>query len=169
MRKNLKTVSMAILFGTLLGVVSCGDPSSSEPSSSQQPSSEQPSSEVLVPGRNLDESAWQVPNAGWNDAEVTINFYSTMGKELVESITPFIEDFEKMYPSIKVEHTQPGGYDQVRDQIKTELSTGQGPDLAYCYPDHVALYNKTKTVVTLDNLITDPQIGLKQEQEEVQE
>lgn len=164
MRKILKTVSMALLVGTLLGLASCGNTNSSETPSSSEPST--PSSDSTVVGRNLNESAWQVPEAGWSGKEVTINFYSTMGKDLIDSITPFIEEFQELYPSITVNHTQPGGYDQVRDQIKTELSTGQGPDLAYCYPDHVALYNKTKTVVTLDNLITDPEIGLTQEQEE---
>lgn len=160
MKKIVKTVSMALLVGTLLGLASCGNTSSSEiPSSSE-------SSDSTVAGRNLNESAWQVPADGWKDKEVTITFYSTMGKELVESITPYIEEFQELYPTITVDHQQPGGYDQVRDQIKTELSTGQGPDLAYCYPDHVALYNKTKTVVTLDNLITDPELGLTQEQED---
>lgn len=161
MRKILKTVSMALLVGTLLGLASCGNTSSSE-----TPVSSQPSSDTTLAGRNLNASAWQVPNAGWTDKEVTINFYSTMGTNLVDTIAPYIEEFQEKYPTITVNHTQPGGYDQVRDQIKTELSTGQGPDLAYCYPDHVALYNKTKTVVTLDNLITDPELGLTQEQEE---
>ena len=93
--------------------------------------------------------------------EVTINFYSTMGSALVKNYDIFIEDFYELYPNIKVNHTQPGGYDDVRDQIKTELSVGQGPDVAYCYPDHVALYNKTKKVVRLDNLIADETYGIE--------
>ena len=32
---------------------------------------------------------------------------------------------------------------KVRDQIKTELASAGGPDIAVCYPDHVALFNKT--------------------------
>ena len=34
-----------------------------------------------------------------------------------------------------------------------ELTTGKGPSLAYCYPDHVAMYNLANAVVTLDSLI----------------
>ena len=119
----------------------------------------------IVPGRNLNESAWQVPQKGWSGEEVTITFYSTMGK-LIDTIDPFIEKFEELYPSIAVNHIQVSSYDGLYDQIKTELPLGQGPDLAYCYADHVALYNKTKKVVTLDNLMSDPEIGLTLEQEE---
>ena len=179
MKNLLKTVSMAVLLGTVISLTACNKPSSSEPerpassenkpvSSENKPSSSEnkPVSSEEESDRNVYPEAWQIPAKGWEDAEVTINFYSTMGQNLVDSIQPYIEEFESLYPTIKVNHTQPGGYDQVRDQIKTELSTGQGPDLAYCYPDHVALYNKTKTVVTLDNLILDEELGLSQEQEE---
>jgi len=46
-----------------------------------------------------------------------------------------------------------GSYDDVRDNIAVELTVGNQPDIAYCYPDHVALYNISKKVVSLDNLI----------------
>ena len=100
------------------------------------------------------------------DAEtpVTINFYSTMGKNLVEAITPFIEEFQKQYPNITINHTQPGNYDTVRDTIKTELTVGAQPHLAYCYPDHVAMYNRSGKVVTLDQFINHPEFGLTAEQ-----
>ncbi|MBE6142624.1 MAG: extracellular solute-binding protein [Erysipelotrichaceae bacterium] len=120
----------------------------------------------IVPGRNLNESAWQVPQKGWSGEEVTINFYSTMGTKLKAVFDTYLEDFNAEYPNIKVHNTNVGGYDDVRDRIKTELPIGQGPDLAYCYADHVALYNKTKKVVTLDNLMSDPEIGLTDEQYE---
>ena len=58
-----------------------------------------------------------------------------------------------MEQNIHIEHSQVGGYDDVRDQIKTELTVGNQPNIAYCYPDHVALYNIAKAVVTLDDLI----------------
>ena len=98
------------------------------------------------------------------ETPVTINFYSTMGKNLVEAITPFIEEFQKQYPNITINHTQPGNYDTVRDTIKTELTVGAQPHLAYCYPDHVAMYNRSGKVVTLDQFINHPEFGLTAEQ-----
>lgn len=111
-----------------------------------------------VPGWNIGDAKFDT------ETPVTIRFYSTMGKALVETITPFIEEFQKMYPNITVEHTQPGGYDEVRDTIKTELTVGEQPNIAYCYPDHVAMYNRSGKVITLDQLIDHAEYGLSDEQ-----
>ena len=58
-----------------------------------------------------------------------------------------------MFPNITIEHDPMGDYDSLREQIKTELTAGNSPSLAYCYPDHVALYQKAKKVLTLDDYI----------------
>ncbi len=106
--------------------------------------------------KNTYEAAWQIPEGGFDETkDVTITFYSTQGTALKATFDTYIEKFEEKYPNIHVEHKAIGGYDDVKNQITTELSSRGGPDIAYCYPDHVALYNKTKSVVTLDNLIYD--------------
>ena len=89
----------------------------------------------------------------YNGEPVTISFYHTMGTNLKPILESAIERFNEMYPNITVNHTSVGGYDDVRDQIKTEISVGAQPNLAYCYPDHVALYNQAKAVRTLDDFI----------------
>ena len=94
-----------------------------------------------------------IPEGGYDGSEVTITFYHTMGANLREVLDAFIVEFNKLYPNITVVHEQVGGYPDVRDQIKTELTVGNQPNIAYCYPDHVALYNVAKAVVTLDGLI----------------
>ena len=96
---------------------------------------------------------FEIPEGGYDGSAVTINFYHTMGEPLRAVLDAFIVEFNKLYPNIKVEHEQVGGYPDVRDQIKTELTVGNQPNIAYCYPDHVALYNVAKAVVTLDDLI----------------
>ncbi|MBQ8287686.1 MAG: extracellular solute-binding protein [Clostridia bacterium] len=95
-----------------------------------------------------------VPEEGFDtEKEVTITFYHTMGANLREVLDEYIVEFNKLYPNITVEHKQVGSYDDVRDQIKTEITVGNQPNIAYCYPDHVALYNLAKAVVPLDSLI----------------
>ena len=94
-----------------------------------------------------------IPEGGYDGSAVTINFYHTMGEPLRAVLDAFIAEFNKLYPNITVVHEQVGGYEDVRDQIKTELTVGNQPNIAYCYPDHVALYNVAKAVVTLDDLI----------------
>ena len=94
-----------------------------------------------------------IPEGGYDGSAVTINFYHTMGEPLRAVLDAFIVKFNEIYPNITVVHEQVGGYEDVRDQIKTELTVGNQPNIAYCYPDHVALYNVAKAVVTLDDLI----------------
>ncbi len=96
---------------------------------------------------------FEIPEGGYDGSEVTIVFYHTMGSNLSDVLNIYIEEFNKLYPNIHIQHEQVGGYDDVRDQIKTELTVGNQPNIAYCYPDHVALYNIAKAVVTLDDLI----------------
>ena len=98
-------------------------------------------------------SNFTVPEGGYDGSEVTIKFYHTMGANLQAVLNLYIEEFNKLYPNIHVESTAVGGYDDVRDQISTEITVGNQPNIAYCYPDHVALYNLAKAVTTLDNLI----------------
>ena len=94
-----------------------------------------------------------VPENGYDGSDVTITFYHTMGADLRKVLEDAIVDFNEIYPNITIEHEQTGSYDDVRDTIKTEISVGAQPNIAYCYPDHVALYNLAKAVVKLDDLI----------------
>ena len=97
---------------------------------------------------------FEVPEGGYDGSEVTITFYHTMGSNLTDVLENYIAEFNKLYPNIHIVHTKIGGYDDVRDQISTEITTGAQPNIAYCYPDHVALYNLAGSVITLDNLIS---------------
>ena len=109
------------------------------------------------------------------DETVKIVFYHTMGESLRVVLDKYIAEFNELYPNIIIEHKQIGGYDDVRDQIQTEITVGDQPNIAYCYPDHVALYNMANAVQSLDELInlseiitradgTTETVGLTQEQ-----
>ncbi len=96
---------------------------------------------------------FEVPEGGYDGSEVTITFYHTMGSNLSDVLELYIAEFNKLYPNIHIDHQQAGGYDDVRSKIATEITTKSQPNIAYCYPDHVALYNLSGAVATLDNLI----------------
>ncbi len=96
---------------------------------------------------------YEIPENGYDGSAVTITFYHSMGQDSRKILDDYIEDFNKLYPNITVEHSSFGDYDGVRDQIKIELTAGNQPNIAYCYPDHVALYNTTMATVPLDNFI----------------
>ena len=110
-----------------------------------------------------------------DDGKLHITFYHTMGANLTEVLDRYVAIFQQRYPNVVIDHKQVGGYDDVRDQIKTDILTGEQPNIAYCYPDHVALYNKANVVMTLDDMIastdtvtyadgTTEQVGLTQAQ-----
>ena len=94
-----------------------------------------------------------VPEGGYDGSAVEIVFYNTMGANLAAVLETYIAEFNKLYPNITVVSQNVGNYDDCRDQISTEITVGNQPNIAYCYPDHVALYNLAKAVTTLDNLI----------------
>ena len=104
------------------------------------------------PGAPVKET-YDVPENGYDGSAVTITFYHNMGAKLQGVLNTYIAEFNKLYPNITIEHSSMGDYDGVRDQIKTALTAGNQPNIAYCYPDHVALYNIAKAVVPLDNFI----------------
>ena len=96
---------------------------------------------------------FDVPEAGYDGSAVEITFYHTMGQNLRDVLDAYIVEFNKLYPNITIVSEQVGGYDDVREQISTEIPAGNQPNIAYCYPDHVALYNLAGAVTNLDNLI----------------
>ena len=122
-------------------------------------------------------TTFSVPEEGYTGEDVTITFYHAMGPNLSTVLEQHIVKFNQLYPNIHVEHFSVGDYDDVREQINQEITAGNQPNIAYCYPDHVALYNLANVVVTLDDLIesdivvkradgTKELLGLTDEQKE---
>lgn len=130
MKKNILAVlSIATIMSASMGLTSCG---------------------------NKSNAVFEIPEGGFDfETPVEIKFYSSQGEALKKVTDAAIAEFQNLYPNITVDHQKIGDYDDVRDQTTTELSVNAGPDMVYCYPDHIALYNKKKAVVTLDNLIND--------------
>ena len=106
------------------------------------------------------------------NTSVEITFTHTMGAKLQDVLNAYIEEFNKIYPNITITHQSAGGWSDINGQINTEIAGGNQPNIAYCYPDHVAMYNIAKAVVKLDSLIesdaavtgTDEIIGLTEAQ-----
>ena len=104
---------------------------------------------------------YQVPAGGYDGSEVTIKFAHTMGAKLQEVLNYHIGEFNKLYPNIHIEHSSYGGWGDISGQINTEMAADNQPNIAYCYPDHVATYNMAKAVVTLDGLIASTEPAVK--------
>ena len=141
-----KIIALLLLVAMAFSMVACGG--------NKTPSGNEGGNEGGNNGGSTPEKVrWEVPANGYDGSEVTITFSHTMGQNLAKVLRKYIEKFNVLYPNITVEESQIGGYDEVRDQTNKQLTAGNQPNIAYCYPDHVALYNVTKKVIPLDNLI----------------
>ena len=124
---------------------------------------------------NVVKGNFAVPAVGYDGSEVTIKFAHTMGAKLREVLDYHIGEFNALYPNIHIEHSSYGGWGDIAGLINTEIIGDNQPNIAYCYPDHVAQYNMAWATVTLDELIaseiqvahadgTTEQLGLTQAQ-----
>ncbi|WP_286209532.1 ABC transporter substrate-binding protein [Dubosiella newyorkensis] len=72
-----------------------------------------------------------------------------------------IEDFEKLYPNIKVHMKLYTDYGKIYNDVITNIGTDTTPNVAITYPDHIAAYLEGQnTVVSLDELMVDEEYGL---------
>lgn len=88
-----------------------------------------------------------------SNGKVQVSFYHTMGANLRAVLDKYVTEFNNLYPNIEIKNEQIGSYDDVRDNVTTELQSGKQPAIAYCYPDHVASYLRSKKVIDLNTYI----------------
>ena len=147
-----KTNSNKTLLGLLaaLALCSCGGGTSDPASSSTQPDGSEASSsqEAFDP-----------------DTPVTIKFWHTMGKQNEDILTGMIREFNKVYPNITVEESSASGsYDDLCSLVLSNVSTGNLPTMAFCYPDHVAEYIDRNAVVNMETYVDHELYGFTEEE-----
>lgn len=71
-----------------------------------------------------------------------------------------IKEFNKTYPNIEVETTFKGNYAAIQQAVNTGLNGGVVPNIATCYGDHVAGYNKVGATLDMTPYLTDEKMGL---------
>ena len=144
MKKRILAVVLAALM--LLGLLAaCGNTNPTDPANPNPGNTDNPTAST--------KTNFEVPTGGYDGSAVTVVFYHTMGAKLQAVLDLYIAEFNALYPNITIEAKNMGGYDDVREQIVTEITVGNQPNIAYCYPDHVAMYNLAGAVTQLDSLI----------------
>ena len=91
----------------------------------------------------------------YDGSKVTITFAHTMGYSLQSVLDAYIEKFNEQYPNITVQQESYGSWYDIENRISTEILTGEQPNIAYCYPDHLAAYNNAGALVALNKFIAD--------------
>ncbi len=108
-------------------------------------------------GGNGTKANFTMPEGGFDITKpVTITFSHTMGQNLRGVLATHLAEFQKLYPNITVvgaDSAAAGNYDSLRDLLYTQIVAGNQPNIAYCYPDHVATYNTAAAVQPLDDFL----------------
>lgn len=98
----------------------------------------------------------EVPVVAYDGSKVTVTFAHCMGQTLQAAVSQYLPEFKALYPNIEVKLSKDGdNYDDLKKNISDKLNGNPDyiPSVAYCYPDHVATYNRGKKVVALDPYI----------------
>ncbi len=75
-------------------------------------------------------------------------------------VSEVIKEFNKIYPNIEVKVENKGSYNDIQKAVSSGLSTGSIPNIATCYPDHVATYKESGAVLAMDDFMNNEKIGL---------
>jgi multiple sugar transport system substrate-binding protein len=122
-------------------------------SSIDSSSSEEDSSATEEGKDGFDFANTEVEVVPYDGSEVTVTFYHTLGQSRQDVLNRHLEVFNDMYPNIHVEHVNKGGYSELKESLENEIEKGSAPTMAFCYPDHVAAYNRLGATVALDDYI----------------
>lgn len=136
-----RILSILMLAALLLSLAACG----ATGNQSTEPATDASGAQLL--------GNFAIPEGGYDGSEVTIKFGHTMGIASQEILDYYIGEFNKLYPNITVEHSAYGGWGDIAGLINTEIMGDNQPNIVYCYPDHVAMYNMSHSTVILDDLI----------------
>lgn len=107
--------------------------------------------------------AFVMPEEFDTSAEYDITFWAKndTNKTQTAIYEKAIEDFEKLYPNIKVNLRLYTNYGDIYNDVITNIATQTTPNVCITYPDHIATYLEgSNTVVPLEELFADESYGL---------
>ena len=93
--------------------------------------------------------------------ELTFWAKNDTNKKQVETYQKAIEEFQNLYPNVKVNMRLYTDYGTIYNDVITNSATDTTPNVCITYPDHVATYLTGANVVApLDSLMADERYGL---------
>ena len=104
-----------------------------------------------------------IPESLDESRQIEITFWAKndSNKPQADIYRKAIEDFESLYPNIKVNIRQYTDYGKIYNDVITNIATNTTPNVCITYPDHIATYmTGVNVVVPLDELMRDSRYGL---------
>jgi len=111
--------------------------------------------------RGLD--AFEIPAEFDTSRDYEITFWAKNDTNMTQTeiYQRAIDDFEALYPNIRVNLRLYTNYGVIYNDVITNLATGTTPNVCITYPDHIATYlSGVNTVVPLDGLMNDARFGM---------
>lgn len=108
-------------------------------------------------------SEFSMPDSFDEDKTIEITFWAKndSNKPQADIYRKAIQDFEALYPNIKVSIRQYTDYGKIYNDVITNIATNTTPNVCITYPDHIATYmTGSNVVVPLDELMSDSRYGL---------
>ena len=105
----------------------------------------------------------EVPSAFDETQQIELTFWAKndTNKSQIAVYTRAIENFEQMYPNVKINLKLFADYGRIYDEIISNTRTSTQPNICITYPDHIATYmSETKAVLQMDNWMRDSRYGL---------
>ena len=107
--------------------------------------------------------AFEVPEQWDSSKEYEITFWAKndTNKTQTKIYEQAINDFEALYPNVKVNMRLYTDYGKIYNDVITNIATNTTPNVCITYPDHIATYmTGSNVVVPLDGLFADAKYGL---------
>ncbi len=106
---------------------------------------------------------FEIPEEFDTSREYEITFWAKndTNKTQTDIYEQAIEDFEALYPNVKVNLRLYTDYGRIYNDVITNIATNTTPNVCITYPDHIATYlTGVNQVVPLDELFSDEKYGL---------
>ena len=111
----------------------------------------------------LDRESFAIPEEFDTTRNYEITFWAKNDTNLtqVNIYRQAIEDFQALYPNIKVTMRLYTDYGRIYNDVITNIATNTTPNVCITYPDHIATYMTGENIVVpLDDLFADANYGL---------
>ena len=110
-----------------------------------------------------DSSAFAIPQSFDTSRQYEVIFWAKNDTNKIQTgiYEKAIEDFQNLYPNIKVKMRLYADYSRIYNDVITNIATNTTPNVCITYPDHIATYlTGSNVMVPLDELFDDPRYGL---------
>lgn len=105
---------------------------------------------------------FEIPEALDTSRNIEISFWAKNDTNKTQSdvYKKAIEDFQTLYPNIRVNLKLYTDYGRIYNDVITNISTNTTPNVCITYPDHIATYmTGINVVLPLNELMDDPKFG----------